>query len=72
MQTVVLDVQDSFLQDFLEIVKGLKDKVKLQNKNMQNLTTLQALKECEDIEKNPSSAKTYNDVDKMFADILDD
>lgn len=60
------------MQDFLEIVKGLKDKVQLKNQNMQNLTTLQAVKECEYIEKNPNSSKTYSDVDKMFSDILDD
>lgn len=35
MQTVVLDIQDGFMQDFLEIIEHYKDKVQL--KKDQNL-----------------------------------
>ncbi len=36
MQTITLNIQDSFLQDFLAIIEHYKDKIQLQNdKNLE-------------------------------------
>ena len=39
-------------------------------KNVPNAETLEAIKETQEMKKDPSSGKGYTDVDEMMADIL--